>query len=148
MRKASERRGSPGRREGKVCSKAGEQRLWPVPIRVGQRWGETPVRGLGELEVRPAWTFPGGCSPSSPLGWLSCIQVGRQPWVVPGAAGWRTRGAGRLEVGFCAAHCPWGLWCGHGGRGPLQRMRTSPGMDPHGSHAPSLLQIQKVWGRS
>lgn len=27
-------------------------------------------------------------------------------------------------------------------------LSTCPGMDPHGSHALSLLQIQKVWGRS
>ena len=26
-------------------------------------------------------------------------------------------------------------------------LSTSPATDPHGSHAPSLLQIQKVWGR-
>lgn len=27
-------------------------------------------------------------------------------------------------------------------------LSASPGMDPPGSHAPSLLQIQKVWVRS
>lgn len=84
-----------------------EVRDWPAPICAGQKWSESLAGGLGELEVRLVWTLPRGCSPSSLLWWMSCIQVGQQPWVVMWAAEGGGPSGGRLEMGFCDSHCLW-----------------------------------------
>lgn len=76
---------------------------------------------------------------------MSCIQVAQQPWVVT----WAAEGGGPSEQGDWRWVSVILIVCGGGDVDTVEGLlSTSPGMDPHGSHTLSLLQIQKVWGRS